>query len=153
MNRLMFTTLAAMLLAACSTTPEVPVEPEFNAPVLNVSLEESSNYWTLDRRSQVDARRLIGEPATALACRRAVLAYTVDSNGRVFDVEVLDAWPNEAAARYFVAMRQHFRYEATPANTDRTPIRTVGTNTAMRRGADCEFPSMKGLSWPDDEVP
>lgn len=149
MDRAVSAGLSFLLFGGCSTSPSTPVEPEFNAPLLNVSLEESSNYWTLDRRSQGDARRAIGEPATSSACRRAVLAYTVDSNGRVFDVEVIDAWPNEAAARYFVAMRQHFRYEATPANTDRTPIRTVGTNTAMRLGANCEFPPMKGLSWPE----
>jgi len=149
MDKAVLAGLFLLMATACSTSPSIPVEPEFNASVLNVSLEESSNYWTLDRRSQVDARRAIGEPATSLACVRAVLAYTVDSNGRVFDVEIIDAWPDEAAARNFVTMRQHFRYEATPANTDRTPIRTVGTNTAMRRGADCEFPPMKGLSWPE----
>ena len=149
MNRAVLAGLALLLFTACSTSPSTPVEPEFNGSILNVSLDESSNYWTLDRRSQVDARRAIGEPATSLACRRAVLAYTVDSNGRVFDVEVIDAWPNEAAARYFVAMQQLLRYEAAPANPGRIPIRTVGTNTAFRLGADCEFPPMNGLSWPE----
>ena len=150
MSRLMLITLAGILLAACSATPtRTPDEPEYNVQVLEVSREESTNYWTIDRRSQVDARRAIGEPATSLACRRAVLAYTVDSNGRVFDVEIIDAWPDKAAARYFVAMRQHFRYETAPANSDRIPIRTIGTHTAFRRGADCEFPPMKGLSWPE----
>lgn len=150
MSRFILTSLTGFLIAACSATPpRTLVEPEFNAQVLDVSREDSTNYWTIDRRSQVDARRAIGEPATSLACRRAVLAYTVDSNGRVFDVEIIDAWPDEAAARYFVAMRQHFRYETTPANSDRTPIRTVATHTAFKRGADCEFPPMKGLSWPE----
>lgn len=149
MNRLMPATLTAVLLAACSAAPpRSPDEPEFNAPVLEVSREESSNYWTINRQSQADARRAIGEPATSYECRRALPAYTVDSNGRVFDVEIVDAWPNEAAARYFAAMQRQFRYDPTAGNPDRIPIRTIGTQTAFVLGADCEFPPMKGLSWP-----
>ncbi|MBL37331.1 MAG: hypothetical protein CMP07_02865 [Xanthomonadales bacterium] len=150
MDRAVLAGLSLLLFTACSTSPSTSVEPEFNAPLVNVSLDESSNYWTLDRRSQVDARRAIGAPATSYECRRAVLAYTVDSNGSVFDVEIVDAWPNEAAARYFAAMQGQFRYDPTATNPDRIPIRTIGTQTAFVRGADCEFPPMKGLSWPDE---
>lgn len=151
MNRLILATLTSVLLAACSATPtRDPGEPEFNAPVVEVSREESSNYWTLKRPSRADARRAIGEPGTSYECRRAVLAYTVDSKGRVFDVEIVDAWPNEAAAGYFAAMQRQFRYDPTATNLDRIPIRTIGTQTAFVRGADCEFPPMKGLSWPDE---
>ena len=151
MDRAVLAGLSLLVFTACSTSPSTPVEPEFNSPLLNVSLEESSNYWTLDRRSQVDARRAIGEPATSLACRRAVLAYTVDSTGRVFDVEIIDAWPNEAAVRYFASMQRQFRYDPAANNPDRIPIRTIGTQTAFVRGANCKFPPMKVLPWTDDQ--
>jgi len=82
-------------------------------------------------------------------CRKALLAFTVDSTGRVFDVEIVDAWPNEAAVTDFVQMQRRFRYEATPANADRTPVRSVTTHSGFIRGTECKFPEMNEQSWRD----
>lgn len=58
---------------------------------------------------------------------------------------VVDAWPNEAAAADFVAMHRRYRHEATPANAEHVPVRTVSPHTGFTLGSDCDFPEWDGL--------
>jgi len=51
----------------------------------------------------------------------------------------------------FAAMHRRYRYETTPANAERAPVRTVSTHSAFTLGSNCDFPELDGLSCPDDQ--
>lgn len=91
---------------------------------LVVESTELRNYWTPDPR-----------PFSAAAIPRGVMstevevAYTINKKGKVGDVEVLSAKPDNTSATWAVRAIKASRYVATAANADHTPVRTTATIT------------------------
>jgi len=147
MNRLMLTTAAAgALLAACSAAPRQPSpEPEFSAPIVDVreskddgrESEDSARYWKLKQPGY--SMRPAFVPSAHDPCWFAQIDYIIDSNGNVFNAEVVDVRPDD---RFEVdALRMLAMHEYVPAETnpDRIPIHTTITMEMKIEGNHCEW--------------
>ncbi|MDT8449687.1 MAG: energy transducer TonB [Wenzhouxiangellaceae bacterium] len=122
-----------VLVAACAA-PEPQTQPTYRSPVIEISPNNLGQYWVVDKStvSRPPSRFRPGGP-----CQMVKLAYTIDSQGQVFDIEVIDSFPNESfvpTAKRILRARQ---FKPGEDNPERIPVRTVSTELLQLSSAGC----------------
>lgn len=133
-SRLPIGLIVGLVLVAACAAPEPPTQPTFRSPVIEVPPKKLDEYWVVDKStvSRPPSRFRPGGP-----CQLVKLEYTIDSQGRVFDIEVLDSFPNESfvpTAKRILRARQ---FEPGKDNPERVPVRTVITEMLQLSSAGC----------------
>ncbi|PJK00636.1 hypothetical protein CO641_01260 [Lysobacteraceae bacterium NML91-0213] len=125
MDRIPVPTLVVALALAGMSAAATAADPR------TIDGNDTSLYWKVAQDQVVreipaeDARRWTRDGIA----REVALAYTIDRDGKVRDVEVLRHDPESASADWAVYMLEQYRYHPTDANAARTAVRTATTMT------------------------
>lgn len=88
-------------------------------PPLQVDTQDQ--YWAFDRTVPPEyPRKALKESLTGYVR----VLHTIDKNGRVRNIQVLESVPSDIFVRPTIAALKKFRYKPAQTNPDRTPIRT-----------------------------
>jgi hypothetical protein len=120
--------VAAVLLALASPAHGAPPAGE----PLAIEHDELPNYWvpvetTIMKRLPEPSPLRRGRPRPMSTS--VTLTGTIDTRGRVRDVDVIDARPARSDPAWAVTALKAFEYAPAPANADRTPVRWTQTIT------------------------
>jgi hypothetical protein len=125
------------LLCACSANP-TQTEAFFTTDIVDLrDSKGSERYWEW-KQSRYSFRPVMA-PSEREPCWFAQIDYIIDSNGNVFNAEVVEIRPDE---RFKVdALRMLAMHEYVPAETnpDRVPIYSTITLEMKMAGRRCEW--------------
>lgn len=109
--------IAALFLTGCAATPK----PVLNAEPIEVTYDEVAEYWIAQQGGVT-----VSSSEGGTGCFAVEIRYLIDSNGRVHEVEVLDAKPNNRLNRTAVEVQESFSYRPSVSNSERTPVSVRG---------------------------
>ncbi|MDX1625498.1 MAG: TonB family protein, partial [Wenzhouxiangellaceae bacterium] len=126
MKRLFAFFASAILCAACAAPPQP--DPELATSIRNVHATDLDEFWELKRKS-FDISGVQPGVFDDIDCGHVVLQFVVDSNGEIWDVEVVEAVPDDRFVR--PALRALAKREFVPAesNPGRVPVRVRQATT------------------------
>jgi len=140
MNRSILSVVAgaATLLAACSAAPPQPApEPFFTAPVVDVrGNERAGEYW--ETKFAWGRYRPTMVPSDREPCWFAKIDFIIDSNGNVFNPEIVEIRPDERFARDALRMLAMNEYTPAETNPDRVPVHSTVTLEIKVQGHSCD---------------
>ncbi|SEM09817.1 TonB family C-terminal domain-containing protein [Pseudoxanthomonas sp. GM95] len=128
----MYKRTIALLFLLHTISPSAAAAPSETEPLV-VESSKVSSYWTADPRpfSPAGVTQLRGVKSTEVE-----VAYTINKNGKVTDVEVLSAKPENTNATWAVRAIKASRFIASASNADHTPIRSTATVTLNAESAN-----------------
>ncbi|MEM9533075.1 MAG: energy transducer TonB [Pseudomonadota bacterium] len=86
-----------------------------------LQVDTQDQYWAFDRTvPPAYPRKALKENLTGYVR----VLHTIDKNGRVKDIQVLESVPSDIFIRPTLRALKQFRYKPAKTNPDRTPIRT-----------------------------
>jgi hypothetical protein len=137
MNKLTASLLIAALgLFGCTSTkqPVAKPQPFFAAKVQQIQTGELDKYWMM---APVKPKMYSGKPKW-LGSGQGMASYlaTIDSNGTVVALELIDTKPKGWMTQAKLDMMPQHQYLVAPTNPNKTPVQvvmTVETKVSVQR--------------------
>lgn len=125
--------IALLFLAGCATSPEA----YFKSDIKMVEADQLSDYWVeYDSTKRVDLPSDFEHPSV---CGRVDLKYIIDSNGRIFNADVVHSAP--AGVYDYLALKAHAqrKFKRSAANLERVPVQVVQKTIFKLERQDCSM--------------
>ena len=140
MLRLVVVFCALPFLAACAAGPrELPladVEP------IDLHSADLAHYWVAR-----NASIRVPPPLIRVECGHTIQQVVIGSDGRIRDLQVLGAVPDERLSGYMVRVFAGQEYRPARTNPQRTPVRVrLLTTISTEDGAECSAPEFEELA-------
>lgn len=121
-------------LYACASTPEA----YFASDIRIISSEQLGEYWIAEKETVKFRAPSNFKPSSG--CGYVVLQYLIDSNGSVFNPEIIESEPVGFYDRTALTALSLLQYAPAETNTDRIPVKVNQKTTILLNGQECESP-------------